>query len=235
MKAVSLVGPKNSGKTTLGLKLARELTAMGLRVAAAKFSHHDLTWPDTDTAQYAGVCVAVAGLGPDESFVHWTRKRALVDLLPLLRADVLLVEGGKSLGWLPRILCLPQADDPDAAWLRPDLALASTGPGRAHGVPRQDSPAALAATVCERGFLLPGLDCQACGRPDCRTLAGQIVRGEASPEACAALHNALAVDIDGVPLAMKPFVENLLSAAIREMLRSLKGAAPGTATIRLRV
>ena len=35
----------------------------------------------------------------------------LRDLVPLLDADILLVEGGKTIGWLPRILCF--ADHPE--------------------------------------------------------------------------------------------------------------------------
>ena len=104
MKAVSIVGPKNTGKTTLGLKLAKHFKQSGLTVAAAKFSHHGFDWQDTDTTEYARICDAVAGLGPSETFVHWTDHRFLPDILPLLTADVLIVEGGKKLGFLPRIL-----------------------------------------------------------------------------------------------------------------------------------
>jgi molybdopterin-guanine dinucleotide biosynthesis protein MobB len=39
--AVSVVGRKNSGKTTLLVALAAELQRRGLRVASIKHSHHD--------------------------------------------------------------------------------------------------------------------------------------------------------------------------------------------------
>lgn len=235
MKAVSIVGPKNSGKTTLGLELARHFKKMGLTVAAAKFSHHGFGWHDSDTTEYAKTCDAVAGLGPDETFVHWTDQRFLPDILPLLTADVLIVEGGKQLGYLPRILCLRGDLKDGTDWLAPELAIATYGDETIEGVPSLDSIVALAETVLEKGFFLPGMDCETCGRPDCKTLAAEIIKGTITTDACLAMHNSIEVDINGAPLGMKPFVEDLVSAAIREMLRTLKGYSPGKATIKLDV
>jgi len=236
MKAVSIVGPKNSGKTTLGLKLAKHFKEKGLTVAAAKFSHHGMNWQqDTDTAKYAETCDAVAGLGPSETFVHWTDKRFLPDILPLLTADVLIVEGGKSLGYLPRILCLSGDLSDGTDWLVPELAIASYGDETVDGVTAMDTIEELADTVLEKGFFLPGMDCETCGRPDCKGLAIDIVKGTTTTKACLALHNTISVDINGAAVGMKPFVEDIISASIREMLRTLKGYSPGKATIKLDV
>ncbi len=235
MKAISIVGPKNSGKTTLGLKLAEYFKSKGLSVAAAKFSHHGFDWKDTDTTEYAKTCDVVAGLGPDETFVHWTDQRFLPDLLPLLSSDVLIVEGGKSMGYLPRILCLngDLADGTD--WLLPELAIASYGEKTVDGVAPLESIEELAEAVLEKGFFLPGMDCETCGRPDCKTLATEIVKGTTTTKACLAMHNSIKVDINGAPIGMKDFVEDIISASIREMLRTLKGYSPGKATIKLDV
>lgn len=235
MKAVSIVGPKNSGKTTLGLKLAQHFRDQGLTVAAAKFSHHHLDWQDTDTAQYARICNTVAGLGPSETFVHWTDRRFLPDILPLLTADVLIVEGGKSLGYLPRILCLSGDLSDGTDWLMPELAIATTGRETIDGIPALESVEDLAATILDKGFFLPGMDCETCGRPDCKTLAVDIIQGKVTTSACLAMNNSIEVDINGATIGMKPFVEDLIAAAIREMLRTLKGYSPGKATIKLDV
>ncbi|MBI9079118.1 MAG: molybdopterin-guanine dinucleotide biosynthesis protein MobB [Pseudodesulfovibrio sp.] len=235
MKAISIIGPKNSGKTTLGLELTRHFKQMGLTVAAAKFSHHGFNWQDTDTTHYAEICDAVAGLGPDETFVHWTDHRFLPDILPLLTTDVLIVEGGKSLGYLPRVLCLRGDISDGTDWLVPELAIATYGENTLEGIPSFETIDALAETVLEKGFFLPGMDCKTCGRPDCKTLAADIVAGKATTKACLAMHNSIEVDINGAPLGMKPFVEDIISASIREMLRTLKGYSPGKATIKLDV
>lgn len=235
MKAVSIVGPKKSGKTTLGLKLAKYFKDKGLTVAAAKFSHHDFDWQETDTTKYAEHCNAVAGLGPSETFVHWTDNRFLPDILPLLTADVLIVEGGKTQTYLPRILCLSGDMSDGTDWLLPELAIASHGSQTIDGIPSMDSVEELAETVLEKGFFLPGMDCETCGRPDCKTLAAEIIRGATTTKACLALHNSISIDINGAPVGMKPFVEDIVSASIREMIRTLKGYSPGKATIKLDV
>lgn len=235
MKAISIIGPKNSGKTTLGIDLARALKKKGLRVAAAKFSHHGFDWSEADTSKYAEVCDAVAGLSSAESFVHWTDRRFLPDLLPLFTADVLIVEGGKSLGYLPRILCLNGDLTDGTDWLSPELAIATYGDTSIDGIISENSIDALADIVLDKGFFLPGLDCKSCGREDCKGLALEIVAEKVSTDACLAMHNSIEVDINGAPLGMKPFVEDIISASIREMLRTLKGYAPGKATIKLDV
>jgi len=235
MKAVSIVGPKNSGKTTLGLELAKHFKSQGLTVAAAKFSHHDMDWKETDTSKYAEHCDVVAGLGPSETFVHWTDSRFLPDILPLLTADVLLVEGGKSLGYLPRILCLNGSLEDGTDWLIPELAIASYGEKTVEGVQTVESIEELANAILAKGFFLPGMDCETCGRPDCMTLAKDIVRGTVTDKACLAMHNSISLEINGAPVGMKPFVEDIISASIREMCRTLKGYSPGKATIKLDV
>ncbi len=235
MKAISIIGPKNSGKTTLGLNLVQFFKSKGLTVAAAKFSHHGFNWQDTDTAKYSEHCDAVAGLGPDETFVHWTHRRFLPDILPLLTADILIVEGGKSLGYLPRILCLNGDLSDGTDWLVPELAIASYGEHQVEGVPAKESIKELGDLILEKGFFLPGMDCETCGRPDCKGLAIDIINGKATTKACLAMHNSIEVDINGATVGMKPFVEDIVSASIREMIRTLKGYSPGKATIKLDV
>ena len=235
MIAVSLIGPKKSGKTTLGVELAARLKSMGKRVAVVKFSSHSFDTGDTDTAKYAAVADTVAGLGKSETFVHFLAPRTLGDILPLLQADVLLIEGGKSFKGAPRILCLHGDLKDGTDWLSPELAIATWGEHTLNTVPAFTDVDRLARLVLERGFLLPGLDCGSCGRPDCGGLASGIVAGKSSPDDCQALNNSVEVTINGAPLGMKPFVEDMFGAAIRAMLTQLKGFAPGSAVIKLDV
>ena len=69
MIAVNVVGFKNSGKTTLAVKLAAALAKRGRRVAGAKFAHCHFDRENADTAKLADVCRAVAGISPDEAIV----------------------------------------------------------------------------------------------------------------------------------------------------------------------
>ena len=224
-KAVSVVGFKKTGKTTLVLELAKELTERGRKVAAVKFTHHGLDLEGTDTARFAGQCVSVAGIGPGTTTLLWNSARQLQDIFPLLGADIILVEGGKSLTWLPRIVATGAAEDESG--LANGLALASWGPGSLAGVPQAASVAELATLAESRAFALPGLDCGACGRESCLELAREIVAGQAEPRACEAMNARLVVRVGGQRLALNPFVDRLVTNTIRGLLTELKGNVPG--------
>lgn len=224
-KAVSVVGFKKTGKTTLMLELARELTGRGRKVAAVKFTHHRLDLDGTDTSQFARECVSVAGIGPGATTLLWNSARQLQDLFPLLGADIILVEGGKSLTWLPRFVATGSAEDESA--LGNDLALATWGPGSLPGVRRAASVAELATLAESRAFALPGLDCGACGRESCLDLAREIVAGTAEPRACEAMHAKLVLRVGGQRLALNPFVDRLVTNTVRGLLTELKGNVPG--------
>jgi len=236
MRAVNVVGFKDTGKTTLAAGLLRELTALGLAPAALKFTHQaGLDKPGTDTAKLLAQATASAAIGEGESAVFWREKKHLRDMLALLGSETVVVEGGKDLGVMPRIVIAA-----DAAQARElgagegGLALAVHGPEGVDKVPALRDVAALARLAAERAFLLPGLDCGGCGRPCCRDLAVEIVAGAASPEACTAQGGAISVTQNGVPLGLNPFVARILQAGIRAMLAELKGAVPGETVITLR-
>lgn len=234
MKAVSIIGFKNSGKTTLTARLAEAIERKGFTVAIAKHTHHGLDRPDTDTCRLMRSNRTVIGVGEKECAVFWSTQRHLADLLPLVRADVLLVEGGKSLGWLPRLLCLRDAGEAQA--LGRGLALASWGTVSAPPLPHfaTDEIDALADLVLERAFLLPGLDCGACGQNDCTALSRMVVAGEAVAEDCQTMEGEVSIKVNGHPVGLNPFVERIVAGTLRGLLAELKGYAPGgDVTIRL--
>ncbi len=224
-KAVSVVGFKKSGKTTLVLELARELTARGRKVAAVKFTHHGLDLDGTDTSRFAQECVSVAGIGPKTTTLLWNSARQLQDIFPLLGADIVLVEGGKSLTWLPRFVVLGSGED--ESMLGNGLAVATWGAGELPGVRKAASVAELATLAESLAFSLPGLDCGACGRDSCLELAREIVAGAADAGACSAMDAKLCVRVGGQRLALNPFVDRLVTGTIRGLLTELKGNVPG--------
>ena len=141
MQAISIIGFSNSGKTTLISRLSECLEARGLKVAIAKHTHHELDKPDTDTALLMGPKRTIVGLsntkdGKGEAMIHWGHPCFLRDLVPLLDADILLVEGGKNIGWLPRILCLRTT--PELLTALPEGCKALRAPGAAGGAPEHN-------------------------------------------------------------------------------------------------
>lgn len=232
MIAVSIVGFKNTGKTTLALALGEELKGRGLSIAAVKFTHHEgLDAQGTDTDRLRKVYGRAALLAPDGAAVFWEGRRYLPDLLPVLNADVVVVEGGKSLGWLPRILLLRSIAD--AGSLGEDLALASYGQVAGYDMNHVNDVPALADLVLAKGFALAGLDCGACGRPDCASLARDIVAGKASPGDCQSQFSGVEVTAGGHVIAMNPFVQRVFAASVVGMLKEFKGYAPGPVEIKL--
>lgn len=235
MKAIGIVGFKNSGKTTLTAKLADALEARGKRVAIAKFTHHGLDKQGTDTATFARPGRTVIGLGPEETAIFWGEQRYLVDLLPLAQADILLVEGGKHLTWLPRILCLKSASE--AEELDNGLALATFGDVAAPYLKsyRDDTLDKLAALAEERAFRLPGLDCEACDAGSCLGVAQNIVKGKGTVRDCRSMNtDTMSITVNGSPIALNPFVERIIYSAITGMLGELKGYMPGDVSITLK-
>ena len=232
LKAISIIGFKKSGKTTLLTRLATELKSRGLKVAAAKFSHHSLDKDNTDTKKIAEMGIPVIGLTRNEAAIFWPEKKYLLDLLPLVSAEILLVEGGKSLTWLPRIL-LPGSSQ-EVKEMDNGLALATWGEVEVPGLPRITSVSTLADLVLTKGFTLAGIDCGSCNRPDCLHLSREIVQGKASPEECAARSSSkISISINNQTLALNPFVENIIMKSILGMLSELKGYAPGKIKIEM--
>lgn len=128
--------------------------------------------------------------------------------------------------WLPRITALRNAEEFEA--LDNGLALGTWGESRVEGVRAFASVQEIAETVLEKGFLLPGLDCGTCGRPDCLTVAREITAGKSTTRACLALRGSLKVTVDGQPLGMNSFVGNVMEGTLRVLLEQLKGYSPGS-------
>jgi molybdopterin-guanine dinucleotide biosynthesis adapter protein len=231
MRAIAVVGWKDSGKTTLTVELVRALKGRGLKVGAAKSSHHGFDRADRDTGRLAAEADVVAGVSPGEAMIVWPAGKDLRELVRSMDVDVLVVEGGKELDWLPRVVV---ADDPDkAGGLDHGLAVGSVG-APLSGKPLFEKAEEIAAAALERGFLLEGLDCGACGHSTCGDLAREIVAGRASAEDCKAAGEDLRIEVEGREVALNNFVRSILTGTLTGMLSRLKGYAPGKVVIELK-
>lgn len=118
----AISGYKNSGKTTLMVKLVKRLTEYGYRVATIKHDGHDFEpdVPGTDSYRHrkAGAfgCAVfssnrwmVTAEQPEEA-AQKVDENTLIGLFP--DADVILLEGFKHSSW-PRYFCRYPEDIPD--------------------------------------------------------------------------------------------------------------------------
>lgn len=100
-KVIAVCGVKNSGKTTLLVRLVRELSRLGVKTAVIKHDGHDFTCdiPGTDSFRMkeAGA-YATAVFSENRIFVHKAgtkeTEEELIRLFP--EADIIFLEGRKE-------------------------------------------------------------------------------------------------------------------------------------------
>jgi len=240
LKVAGIIGYKNSGKTTLTHALARELTGRGHKVAVIKHSSHHLDLPGKDTTALGEAVSQVGFISPQESAVFWKKSLSLENIIPYLKADIVLVEGFKAEKTFPKIVCLRgEPDDRDlfdglaicAVFPPPSQGGAGGGRGYVEGIDvpflARDEVGRVADLVEEKAFKLPNLDCGGCGHERCYDMAREIVAGNGSVEDCISLQPTTEVRIDGRPMPMNPFISGIVRGAILGMLSSLKGFKKG--------
>lgn len=116
MKIVSIVGKKNTGKTSLTVKVIEELTRRGYNVASIKHSHHSIEMDkeNTDTWKHkqAGANLVV-GVG-STTFFNARQEMDLNRILFLIKHldefDFVIIEGYKSYNY-PKIITSPDVRD----------------------------------------------------------------------------------------------------------------------------
>ena len=233
MKAVSIIGFKKSGKTNLALGLCSQLKQNGNSVTYLKFSSHGFDIKDSDTQRLSQITDQVAGISPQGSFVSWPGKESVLDLLPLLNADFLIIEGGKELDFLPRIVIPDSLESYQE--LSSELAIAAWCDHSNTDFYCTQDMTSLIAIIQEKGFILPGLNCGACNHGQCFDLARAIINGASDIKDCVSLQTEFNIEINGNKIPLNPFVSSLISGALKGILTNLKGYAPGNAKIELEI
>ncbi len=236
MRAVGIVGYKNSGKTTLVIALARELIERGHCVATIKHTSGGLDFPEGDTAKHREVVEQVGAISPDESAVFFRGASSLEEILSHLNADFVLIEGFKEEKTFPKVVCLSGRDEDRA--LFDGLAVCAVGSESSPetAIPVFDSErdlGAIADLIEEKAFKLPNLNCGGCGVETCYNLARAIVKGTRSIADCVSLHSGAEVRIDGTLMAVKPFIGRIIARTMEGMLSALKGFKKGTIEIKI--
>lgn len=157
--AISVIGCKNAGKTTLIERLLKEFASRGLRVATIKHDAHDfeIDIPGKDTWRHraAGSKLTIIASASKVALVRETDDEAtLANLLQFVddSFDLVLVEGMRS-SPLPKILVRrPEAGDDPPGIRGTIIAVVSEGDDAAPraGLFRPDDAAALADLIQQR-------------------------------------------------------------------------------------
>ena len=112
MKAVGIIGYHKSGKTTLGVKLCKELASNGLHVGVVKHVSCELQFADADSSRYRAFASVVAAASAVEAEIIVKGGKSLEDMLRYCSdCDLVLVEGFKKESLFPKIVCLREKEE----------------------------------------------------------------------------------------------------------------------------
>lgn len=227
MIGVQVIGSHHSGKSTLVAALAARIKAKGRSPAVVKHACHPLTLGPKE-AQALAHAGEVHVLARDLMLTATKRPLQLLQVLARLESDVVIAEGFKTMGIMPRILCYKTPKDRKE--MATGLEIAAFGPGEASDARKVGR---VAETVLKKGFVLPGVNCHKCGFTSCAGLAAAIVAGERGPTDCTVFAESTRVTINGNEIALSPFVAEILRTTCWGFLKSLKGVAKGKVLIEL--
>ncbi|MCU0607204.1 MAG: molybdopterin-guanine dinucleotide biosynthesis protein B [Candidatus Edwardsbacteria bacterium] len=199
---ISIVGPSDSGKTTLAVKLVRALKRKGHRVGVLKHTHAaiklDRAGTDTDRFRRAGAALsAISDDGLLASFcdISGTPPRTIFGMLTN-GLDLLIVEGYKK-ELLPKLLFTDHLELVDFKGIAATYGKEGNrerGTGNSSIPHFKPSETGKIARWLERTFIAPG------GRS-----------------------GAVRVTVDGRDLPIKPFVARMVRETNRGLLKTLKG------------
>ncbi|MEA1994511.1 MAG: molybdopterin-guanine dinucleotide biosynthesis protein MobB [Euryarchaeota archaeon] len=203
MKAVGIVGYKNTGKTSLIIKIAEKLSekyTVGIIKHAERFDEKR-----SDTQKFSEM-YNTGYVSLKKSGIIFPEERSLEEMIAYLNIDILLVEGFKDNRSFPKITCGGYEDE---------LAIASD----------EEDIDTIVEKIEEYGFKLANENCGRCGY-DCEQMASMIVHGEATPEQCQQLSKT-EIRVNGKKIQLNKFMGKLVRGVVHGIMDSLSGVEEG--------
>ena len=233
IKAIQLIGNKNSGKTTLAIQLTEIFKQKGLKVGCIKYTHHCLDRIDSDTDKLSKNAHIVVGISKDSSEIIFDHRKKFLDTISYLDVDILIIEGGKhEIDFLPKIVLGNSQEEIDK--LKDELTISVYSRFYKEQGTKEEL-LKLAQLILDKGFFLPGINCQMCGENSCREMGIKILKDQARPSDCSTLHRGkVKVEIDGKPMSLNPFLNDIISSTIYGLLSPLKGFHKGEIKIKIK-
>ena len=213
MKIVSIVGKKNTGKTSLTVKVIEELTKRGYNVASIKHSHHSIEMDkeNTDTWKHkqAGANLVV-GVG-STTFFNARQEMDLNRILFLIKHfdefDFVIVEGYKSYNY-PKIITSPNVRDEYTIKEVDSFTIDEAGVSE------------LADLIEERGHdIVDTLFANNCGFNNGEAIAREIRQGTLTVDDLDEVHSYMS--IDGNVVGLNRFVSDYLKQSVIGVINTL--------------
>jgi molybdopterin-guanine dinucleotide biosynthesis protein B len=233
IRAVAVVGYKDSGKTRVVEALVRELTGRGHRVGTLKHTAEDvpLDTPGKDTWRHREAGSRASAIIHEKSAAVFIDRYVSVNEAAdmLGNVDFIVIEGFKSLDTMARILVPREPGEIEELFNGLEIAVADLMDGgikSGGSVPviPVDRPKDLGDLVEGRAFpILAGLDCGGCGYKDCKGLAKAILDGEAEAERCVSYAPGFTLKVDDTVIPLGPFVQDVTMNTVLGLVGSFKG------------
>ena len=213
MKIVSIVGKKNTGKTSLTVKVIEELTNRGYNVASIKHSHHSIEMDkeNTDTWKHkqAGANLVV-GVG-STTFFNVRKEHDLNRILYMLKHfddfDFVIIEGYKSYNY-PKIITSPNVRDEYTIKEVDSFTIDEKGISE------------LADLIEQRGHdIVDTLFAHNCGFNNGEAIAGEIRNGNMTTDDLDDVESYLS--IDGKVVGLNRFVSDYFKQSIIGIINTL--------------
>ena len=213
MKIVSVVGRKNTGKTSLTVKIIEELTKRGYNVASIKHSHHEMEMDreHTDTWRHklAGSNVVV-GIG-STSFFNVRDILELNRLLFLIKfmdnVDFVVIEGFKSYNYPKIVTSLDVVDEYTIA----EIDSFSITP---------EGVCDLVDLVEQKGHdIVDTLFLDECGFSDGDSIAKEIIKGNIKTEDLDKVDSFMS--IDNKVIGLNEFVSDFIKQTVLGIIKTL--------------
>jgi molybdopterin-guanine dinucleotide biosynthesis protein B len=215
MKIISVVGTKDTGKTTLVVKIVRELVNRRFKVGTVKHVHGNLDLEGRDTWKHKEAGAELIIGSADETFLTLNERLELYEIINMIecvkKLDFLVVEGFKYSNYAK----ISVSDFNDEFTIKQVNAFEIEG----------DELKSLVDLIEERSYSkLPELNCKECGFERCKEFAKAVVKGEVAEKTCAMKKERnIELKIDGAAVPMNHFVQTFVRNTTIGMLSSLKG------------
>ena len=241
MRVIGIIGYKKSGKTTLTLKLSKELIKRGHKVAVIKHINKNIDMPtNSDTSKYKANLSQVAAITSEESVIFSKNKKNLEEIIKYLEADIILIEGFKREKTYPKIACLREESEKKELFDGLELCTASLISKDENknlsdfNILNDKDVEEMAKIIINKGFKLPNLNCEACGYHTCYELAQEIVKGNKTVDNCFSLRPSTSVKVNGKVIPMNPFISKIVKNTIVGLLSPLKSIIKGDIEIKIK-
>ena len=225
MKCVGIVSCSGKNETLLMVNMSNELERRKHKIALVECFTSLKGSPERKAEIPNDYSNTVVNCFPDKTTFSFENSMSLDDILALVDADYVLINGFEEDKSYPRIVIMNENRKEKDCFNGLEIA----GYGMAHTpyFPVTQDISQLIDIIEEKSFKLPNLNCEACGFDSCYAFAKEIIKGNRKLKDCVSLNPKVVIEIDGTPLPMNPFISGIVEKTIRALLSSFKGYKKG--------